>query len=200
MTTTQFTLFVKQACPTCALIEPVVQQLQQQYPGQVQVFVQDDPAFPNVAEQRIDDTSLASSFQNQIEVVPTLIRHNGAGDEMSRTYGWDQQAWIELTEIANLGSDLPAFKPGCGSMTLDPGMEEQLLLRFGKANLSAREIATADAEDEMEACYERGWTDGLPVVPPTPLRVLKMLRASRLDAQHVIGYIPPDNNPCTSKK
>lgn len=177
-----------------------MQQLQQQYPGQVQVFVQDDPAFPSVAEQRIDDTSLASSFQNQIEVVPTLIRHNGAGDEMSRTYGWDQQAWIELTEIANLGSDLPAFKPGCGSMTLDPGMEEQLLLRFGKANLSAREIATADAEDEMEACYERGWTDGLPVVPPTPLRVLKMLRASRLDAQHVIGYIPPDNNPCTVEK
>ena len=97
---TQFTLFVKRACPTCALIEPVVLQLQQQYPGQVQVFVQDDPTFPDTAEQRIDDTSLASSFQNQIEVVPTLIKHNTTGTELSRTYGWDQKAWIELTEIA----------------------------------------------------------------------------------------------------
>ena len=29
--------------------------------------------------------------------------------------------------------------------------------------------------DAIEDCYARGWTDGLPVVPPTPDRVAALL-------------------------
>ena len=29
--------------------------------------------------------------------------------------------------------------------------------------------------DAIEDCYSRGWTDGLPVVPPTPERVAALL-------------------------
>jgi hypothetical protein len=46
-----------------------------------------------------------------------------------------------------------------------------------------------DAADAIEYCYERGWTDGLPVIPPTPDRVRAMLDALRLDPQQQVAYI-----------
>lgn len=30
-------------------------------------------------------------------------------------------------------------------------------------------------DDAIELCFERGWTDGLPVVPPTPEKVLRFV-------------------------
>jgi hypothetical protein len=33
--------------------------------------------------------------------------------------------------------------------------------------LASRIIEAADLEAAMEICFERKWTDGLPVVPPT---------------------------------
>ncbi len=196
----EFALIVKKSCPTCALIEPVIAEIQKRFPGQLQVYTQDDTVFPAQAEQRFPDTDLAFSFQNRIEVVPTLIHFSRKGEELARTIGWDREQWRKLTGIDELGSALAPFKPGCGSLTTEPGMEETLLLRFGQARLSAREIVTAEAEDVMEACFERGWSDGLPVVPPTPLRVLKMLRATPHDSQEIIGNIPPDNQPCSIEK
>lgn len=52
----------------------------------------------------------------------------------------------------------------------------------------------------MEACFERGWTDGLPVVPPTPLRVIRMLSGSDRPADEIIGNMPPDYRPCSIEK
>lgn len=39
--------------------------------------------------------------------------------------------------------------------------------------------------------YERGWSDGLPVIPPTEEKVLGMLRYSSRPPQHVVARIPP---------
>jgi hypothetical protein len=52
----------------------------------------------------------------------------------------------------------------------------------------------------MEACFERGWSDGLPVVPPTPERVLRMLRGTDRRPDEELGLIPPDMVPCTVEK
>lgn len=48
-------------------------------------------------------------------------------------------------------------------------------------------VAESDAIEEM---YRRGWTDGLPVVPPTPDRVAAMLDASGHVAEDVLGSVP----------
>ena len=48
--------------------------------------------------------------------------------------------------------------------------------------------------------FERGWSDGLPVVPPTPVRVLRMLQGTTRDPQEVVGEIPPNLVPCTVEK
>lgn len=47
------------------------------------------------------------------------------------------------------------------------------------------------ALDTIEMYFEKGWTDGLPVVPPTEARVLEMLEGTKRKPDEVIGVIPP---------
>src|ERR1700686_1280924 len=71
--------------------------------------------------------------------------------------------------------------------------------RFSRALMLDRtDVATAmmDLPDSLEAVndhfYERGWTDGLPIIPPTPARVEKMLAGMPWRSpDEVIGIIPP---------
>jgi hypothetical protein len=46
-----------------------------------------------------------------------------------------------------------------------------------------------DAAELIEAYFERGWTDGLPVVPPTEKSVATMLAGSGLRADELIGEV-----------
>ncbi|MEC8994410.1 MAG: thioredoxin family protein, partial [Pseudomonadota bacterium] len=198
-TSNKLTVVIKKDCPTCVLIEPVLGQLVEEYEGQISVYVQDDPTFPASINSKLDDTSLEFSYRNNIEIVPTLISCND-DEELARTEGWVRSEWQELTGIDSLGNELVDFKPGCGSKTLDPGMEEQLAARYDIALLRARQIELAESEDEIEACYDRGWSDGLPVVPPTAVRVIRMLKGTHRAQEEIIGNVPPDNIPCTIEK
>ena len=195
----QFTVVLKKDCPTCEMIEPVLVELTAAFPSKVSIYVQDDPSFPESVKSKIDDTSLEFSYRNNIEIVPTLICST-ASKESARTYGWDKAEWQKLTNLASLGESLDDFKPGCGSKTLEPGMEEQLIARFDDNLLSSRSIQLADLEDDAEGCYERGWSDGLPVIPPTRVRVIRMLKGTDRSPGEIIGNIPPDNAPCTIEK
>jgi len=56
------------------------------------------------------------------------------------------------------------------------------------------------AADEFEAWFERGVTDGLPVVPPTRERVERMLRATRRDRAELLGEMPPNYGRLTVEK
>ena len=47
---------------------------------------------------------------------------------------------------------------------------------------------------------EKGWTDGLPIIPPTEERVGQMLAAVKRDPQDVIGVVPPRWAPATVEK
>lgn len=196
----QYSLVVKKDCPTCVLIEPVIGELARRWDSRLTVYVQDDPSFPAAIESRVDDSSLEYSYRNSIEVVPTLIRLTDESDETARIHGWDKEQWQEFTGIEALGAELIDFKPGCGSRTQDPGMAETLAVRFDSGRLKARKVELAESEDIMEACYDRGWSDGLPVVPPTPLRVMRMLAGTTRPADEIIGRVPPDNVPCSVEK
>ena len=131
--------------------------------------------------------------------MPTLIfRANGV--ETKRTFGWLRSEWRELTGIADLGAELPEFRPGCGSMSVDPDIVDKLRVRYGGEILHARQIDIASAEDEFEAMFSRGFTDGLPVVPPTPERVMRMLSGTIRDPQEVVALAPPDLVELTVEK
>jgi hypothetical protein len=60
--------------------------------------------------------------------------------------------------------------------------------------LTSKRIEAGDAFEAMEAFFERGWTDGLPVVPPTPARVAALLDATGLAPDAVIGTVPTREN------
>ena len=57
-----------------------------------------------------------------------------------------------------------------------------------------------DPLDAIEECYRRGWTDGLPVVPPTPDRVSAMLGYVGLNAEHVLGEVPVRRRTLTAEQ
>src|SRR5687768_18063143 len=54
--------------------------------------------------------------------------------------------------------------------------------------------------DFFDHCYEKGWTDGLPVYPPTQAAVAAMLRYTDRARDDVIGIIPPSNGAATVEK
>lgn len=51
--------------------------------------------------------------------------------------------------------------------------------------------------DEFEFFLEKQWSDGLPVVTPTEVRVQQMLAGTRRDPEELIGTIPPAMEPAT---
>ena len=57
-----------------------------------------------------------------------------------------------------------------------------------------------DSLDAIEECYRRGWTDGLPVVPPTADRVEAMLEAVGLEPDHVLGEVPVRRRALTAEQ
>ena len=187
---------VKRDCPTCLLVEPVLQQLA--VAGSLTVVSQDDPDFP-AGVQVLDDRELESSWRLSIETVPTLLRVKD-GAETGRTVGWLRSAWEALTGVSGLGADLPDHRPGCGSRSVEWGVEAELERRYGDRVLTSRVVELADLEDEVEAAYARGWSDGLPVVPPTEARVLAMLAGTARAPDEVVASVPPDLAPCTVEK
>ncbi len=188
----------KRDCPACILIEPVLSQLAGADAPLV-VYSQDDPSFPAGIEAPVDDTELEASWRLDIETVPTLIRMEG-GHEVARAIGWHRGEWETVSGLGGLGSGLPDERPGCGSRSHDPGMEEILELKFGEVAFAARRIELGGWEDPVESAYERGWSDGLPVVPPSEIRVLRMLKGSGRDSAEVIGRVPPNLAECTVEK
>ena len=65
-------IVAKRDCPTCVLVEPVMQSLDRA--GPLMVLSQDDPTFPSGVRSVVYDDSLEQSFHLKIESVPTLIR------------------------------------------------------------------------------------------------------------------------------
>jgi hypothetical protein len=175
------TAVVKEDCPTCRLVEPLLQELLAK--GVVDTIHRED-----------EPEGLDASYQLGIETVPTLIE----GDD--RIVGWSRQQWEAFTGVDGLGAELPDYRPGCGSKTLDPGVADELAVRFRGGKLRSRRVDLGELEDEAEAMFDRGWTDGLPVVAPTEARVLRMLDGTTRAPDEIVAVVPPDLVECTVEK
>ena len=179
---------VKRDCATCEMVEPVLAQLRETNPD-LMIVTQDDPSFPAI-DGVVHDADLAVSWHADIETVPTLMKRS-AGEEVERTVGWSRDQWEALTGTSGLGPELPDQRPGCGSMSVDPDRIDALNAKFS-GGASSRRVEFAELEDEFEAMFERGWSDGLPLVPPTPERVARMLSGTSRDPSDVVAIVPPN--------
>ena len=79
-------------------------------------------------------------------------------------------------------------------------MAERLEAKHSGGKLRARKVEFSETTDPEEICFERGWTDGLPVTPPTDERVLRMLGGTPRKPDEVVGRIPPYLAECTIEK
>ena len=181
---------VKRDCPTCTLVAPVLAELAGDR-ALAAVVSQDDPSFPPGVDEVFDDRALDLSWTLAIDTVPTLLRVQD-GREVARVEGWRRADWEAFVGVSPLGEGLPDYRPGCGSRTAEPGVAEKLAVRHGASRLRSRRIELAALEDEAEAMYDRGWTDGLPVVAPTEGRVLRMLEGTTRPPDEVVAVVPPD--------
>lgn len=188
---------VKRDCPTCELIGPVLADIESR--GSLTVFTQDDPAFPETVTARVHDADLGFSWHHDIETVPTLMRFDG-GAEAGRIVGWSRPEWESFTGLDPLGSGLPEHRPGCASLSVDPAHVDALEARFGGSGMSARRVEFGSQEDPHEAMFDRGWSDGLPLVPPTAERVAAMLAGTSRAADEVVANVAPDLADCTVEK
>ena len=178
------------------MVAPLLRQLAAD--GPLTVYSQDDPAFPP-GVRVVDDTNLDISDALDVEIVPTFLRVEH-GAIVGRTQGWNREKWRDVSGVSTLGSELPEFRPGCGSLTQEPDIAQRLALRKSSSQLSSRRIELGEREDPIEALYARGWSDGLPLVPPTPERVARMLTGTSRRPEDVVALVPPDLAECTVEK
>lgn len=119
----------------------------------------------------------AASAEFGVEAVPTAVLLDPGGGERERLIGWDRRAYERLLGV-QLPAEGPDRKPGCGSRAVEPPQEGGM--------------------DEHEDMFERGFTDGLPVVPPTPERVDAMLAGCDPDVS--LGTVPPSHGEATLRR
>jgi hypothetical protein len=198
-------LFVAEHCPTSTLalrrLGPLCQGWEQA--GITATAVFEDPLEVAVRVARragwagrvvSQDPPYEASAAYQLVSVPTAVLVDGGGRLAGAVVGWDQPALASLLARAGalVGSaltvppaDEPLRKPGCSSKAaIDPAL--------------AAAMSVPDGADELEEMFERGWTDGLPVIPPTPERVEAMLGG--IDGRASLGLVPPAMGEVTAER
>lgn len=207
--------FLKNDCPTCHLVMPVLDALHRALRGKLDFFVAGQTADGNATLAEtfspgfpiLDDSSLKVSFAYGIDTVPSLFVADADGRLQQSLVGFVREEWRSLAATLDAGealqvnwSDLPEWRPGCGSLSVDPLVSERLRAEAENSPLRARKIDIAPADDEFEFMFDQGFSDGLPLVPPTPERVLRMLSGTARDPQEVIGVMPPNMGEVTLEK
>src|SRR3954469_3687912 len=196
---------VKHDCPVCDQVLPALDA------AGVRVLSQSSAADTQAQAARLGlagvpelDTDLELSARLDPDAVPTLVLLDGAA-EQGRVEGLHRERMLELAAQAGVQLDLdglPEIKPGCASITREPEVAARIAARRARAEgrIRARELRIGELEDVVEALHERGLTDGLPVVPPTPERVVAMLEHTGRDPQEVVGVVPPYGGKATVEK
>ena len=67
--------------------------------------------------------------------------------------------------------------------------------------MNARRVTLDDSPEAIDAYFaEQGWSDGLPIVPPTPERVEAFVAAAGGTPERELGAVPPRNGIATLEK
>ena len=213
-----FVCFVKEDCPTCNDVMPLIEAAYTGVGRRADFFVcgQTEAGNRALAEKHgltvpiLDDSSLKVSYAWDIEIVPTLFVFAANGSYRHRYAGFAREEWrgalADLADIAgapDLQIDWPAYlelRPGCGSLSADPTIAARLQAESENSPLRARRIDIAPHDDEFEFMFDQGFSDGMPLVPPTPERVMRMLGGTAREPQEAIATVPPNMGVATVEK
>jgi hypothetical protein len=210
--------FVKEDCQTCNLAAPAINAFHKRFGAAADVWFVGQSADGNaILKDRhgltapiLDDSACAVSFAWDFEIVPAVYWTDGEGRIQKRLEGFVRDEWCELEQAiaADLGdtaagvdwSLYPEWRPGCGSKHLDPAINDRLRANASGSPIRARRIEIASSDDVAEFMYDQGFSDGLPLTPPTPERVLRMLEGAPRGSQDLVAIAPPNMAPVTVEK
>lgn len=210
--------FLKEDCATCNIAAPVIEAFHKAYGEAADIWAVGQAADGNaVLKERhsltlpmLDDSALAVSFAVDFEIVPAVYWIDGAGEILTHFEGFVRDEWQALSDqiastldvaAAQLDWDeLPEWRPGCGSKHLDPEINDRLRANASDSPIRARRIEIASSDDAAEFMFDQGFSDGLPLVSPTPERVMRMLAGTSRRAQDVVAVMPPNMGEATVEK
>ncbi|MGC1505846.1 MAG: TlpA disulfide reductase family protein [Sulfitobacter sp.] len=210
--------FVKEDCETCNTAAPVLEALHKAYGTKIAVILVAQSGAANATfVQRhnlsmpvLDDTACKAAFDWDIESVPSVFHMDAKGDLHTRFEGFIRTDWEALCADLSVRTalpaaqidwqSLPAWRPGCGSKHLDPSVFDRLKADAENSPIRARRIDVASSDDVVEFMFDQGFSDGLPLVPPTPERVMRMLSGTHRDAQQVVATVAPNMGEATIEK
>ena len=216
--------FIKHDCATCGLTAPAVERVARALsPSGLAVVAvaqsnaADTAAFVSrhgLSFTTVLDVELDVSDTYGFDAVPALVLTGSDAVVLATMEGWSKSEFREMAALAAErcgsappaieldGETLPEMRPGCASRVHDPDVARRLAVRRGDEQLASRRIRVpvAAGKDEFDFLFERGLTDGLPVVPPTEARVLRMLEGTSRAATDVVAYVPPNLAPATVEK
>ena len=210
--------FVKEDCKTCNLVMPVLEAFHRTFGARADVLLVGQSTTGNATLKErhaltvpvLDDGDCRVSFAWDFEIVPAVFWTDGEGTVGTRFEGFVRSEWQGLEQQIgaelDLGSsgvnwpDYPEWRPGCGSKHLDPEVNERLRATASDSPIRARRIEIASADDDAEFMFDQGFSDGLPLVPPTPERVMRMLAGTRRGAQDIVAVVAPNMAPATVEK
>ncbi|MEM7080160.1 MAG: TlpA family protein disulfide reductase [Pseudomonadota bacterium] len=210
--------FVKEDCPTCREVMPVLAAMHRAFADVLEIRIIGQTVAGNATLEEeftppfklLDDSTLKVSFATDIDTVPTLFYNDAAGAPQTTLIGFVRDEWQSLcdtlaTTLGSAAADLdwpalPEWRPGCGSLSVDPLIAEKLRAVSENSPLRARKIEIGVSDDEVEFMFDQGFSDGLPLVPPTPERVLRMLGGTQRDPQEVLAAMPPNMGEVTVEK
>ena len=216
--------FLKHDCATCELTAPVVERIARALSasGLDVVAISQSSGADTAAFAARHGLSFTTVLDGELDVsdaygfdaVPALVLVGSDAEVLSTMEGWSKSEFLGLAALAAdrcetalpaidpSGESLPEHRPGCASRVHDPDVARRLAVRRGDEQLASRRIRVplAAGKDECDFLFERGLTDGLPVVPPTETRVLRMLEGTSRAATDVVAYVPPNLAPATVEK
>jgi thiol-disulfide isomerase/thioredoxin len=210
--------FIKEDCPTCKEVMPVLVAMHKAFAGAIDIQIIGQTLDGNKALDKtfapgfsiLDDSALKVSFAADVETVPTLFKTDVSGAVTDTLIGFVRDEWQDLLQrtsteytCAEVDVDwlsLPQWRPGCGSLSVDPSNADRLRAEAENSPIRARKIVIGSQDDEFEFMFDQGFSDGLPVIPPTPERVLRMLEGTRRDAQEIVGVMAPNLGEVTIEK
>ena len=201
---------VKHDCPMCDQLLPVLDAAAASG-APLRILSQSEPEDTAGQAARLGlsavpelDADLELSARLDPDAVPAVVLVDGEREE-ARVEGLDRARLAELAERAGVAlalDGLPERRPGCASRNRDPQVAATLAARAARraGRIRSRTLEIGGLEDPFEALFARGVTDGLPVVPPTPERVVAMLEHTARDPQDVVGVVPPYDGEATVEK
>ena len=111
------------------------------------VYTQDDPAFPAGVDAAPRRRPRASAGTTTSRRCRRCCASSTASRSSARSAGRSAE-WQRITGVDDLGADLPVMRPGCGSLSVDPDLVDELRVRFEGGRLRSRRIELAELEDE----------------------------------------------------